>query len=169
MPGVGKLRRLFQDIRMYGSLLHIHSIVRWLVLLGIIVALARTYSALLWPRPFSRLDRKSIALGTTASHIQLLLGIALYMSSPFVKLFWSEPSAGVANRQLLFFSLIHITGMITSVVLMSVGSSLSKRAGDDRGKFRSIAIYWTIAIAVILLLIPWPFSPLAQRPLWRPF
>ncbi len=154
---------------MYGSLLHIHSIVRWLVLLGITLPLARTYSALLWPRPFSTIDRRAVSFGTTASHIQLLLGIALYMSSPFVKLFWSAPSAGLANRQLLFFSLIHITGMITSVVLMSVGSSLAKRAGDDRGRFRAIAIYWTIAVIVILLLIPWPFSPLAQRPLWRPF
>ena len=52
---------------MYGSLLLIHSAVRWLVLLGIIVVLARTFTALLRPRPFSRGDRLAIALGTTAS------------------------------------------------------------------------------------------------------
>jgi hypothetical protein len=154
---------------MYGTLLQIHSIVRWLVLLGIVIPLVRTYAALLRPRSFSKSDRIGISLGTMASHTQLLAGIALYISSPFVSLFWSEPAAGAANMQLLFFSLIHITGMIASVVLMSVGSSLAKRAVDDRRKFRSIAIYWTIAIVVILLLIPWPFSPLAQRPLWRPF
>lgn len=152
---------------MYGSLLHIHSLVRWLVLLGIAVPLARSYAALLRPRPFTASDRTGIALGTTASHTQLLLGIALYMSSPFVKLFWSAPSDGVGNRGLLFFSLIHITGMITSVVLMTIGSSLARRADDDRRRFRAIALYWTIAVGVILLLIPWPFSPLAQRPLWR--
>ena len=154
---------------MYGFLLQVHSVVRWLVLLGIIVPLARAYWGLLSPRLFSRSDRLGVSLGTMASHTQLLAGMALYMSSPFVSLFWSAPADGAANRQLLFFSLIHITGMITSVVLMSVGSSLAKRAEEDRRKFRLIAIYWTIAVVLILLLIPWPFSPLAQRPLWRPF
>lgn len=154
---------------MYGSLLLIHSIVRWFVLAGIVLALARVYSALLRPRPFGKLDRMSISIGTMASHTQLLAGMALYMSSPFVQLFWSEPGTGAGNIQLLFFSIIHIAGMITSVVLMTVGSSLAKRAADDRQKFRYIAIYWTISVALILLLIPWPFSPLAQRPLWRPF
>lgn len=154
---------------MYGPLLLIHSIIRWFVLAGIILALARVYSALLRPRAFSRLDRMSISIGTMASHTQLLAGMALYMSSPFVGLFWSEPATGVATIQLLFFSLIHIAGMITSVVLMTVGSSLAKRAAEDHRKFRYIAIYWTISVVLILLLIPWPFSPLAQRPLWRPF
>ena len=154
---------------MYGFLLQIHSVVRWLVLLGLIIPLARTYMAILRPRPFVKGDRLGIALGTMASHTQLLVGMALYMSSPFVSLFWSAPAEGAASTQVLFFSLIHIFGMITSVVLMSVGSSLAKRAEDDRRKFRVIAIYWTIAVVLILLLIPWPFSPLAQRPLWRPF
>jgi hypothetical protein len=153
----------------YGLLLQIHTLVRWLVLAGVVLPLIQSYSGLLWPRPFSKYDHKAVALGTMAGHTQLLVGMALYMSSPFVALFWSDPGEGVTNRQLLFFSMIHMLGMATSVVLMSVGSSLAKRATGDRQKFRLIATYWTIAAVVILLLIPWPISPLAQRPLWRPF
>ncbi len=152
---------------MYGVLLHIHSVVRWLVLLSLSISLARAYSALLYSRPFAGFDRMSIAIGTMASQIQVLLGMALYASSPFVVLFWSDTADGVGNTQLLFFSVIHILGMFASVVLVTIGSSLAKRAKDDRHKFRSVAIYWTIAVCLILLLIPWPFSPLAQRPLWR--
>ena len=153
---------------MYSLLLHAHSIVRWLVLVGLIVPLIGSYTALLRPRSFSRFDSLGIRWGTTAAHTQPLVGITLYMLSPFVQLFWSEPAVSVANRQLLFFSIIHFVGMITSVVLMTVGSSLARRAGSDSEKFRRIAIYWTIAVVLILLLIPWPFSPLAQRPVWRP-
>jgi hypothetical protein len=153
----------------YGLLLQIHSLVRWLVLAGLLLPLIQSYSGLLWPRPFSKYDRRVVVLGTMAAHTQLLAGLTLYMSSPFVALFWSGPGEGAANRQLLFFSVIHIFGMAASVVLMSVGSSLAKRATEDRQKFRLIATYWTIAAVVILLLIPWPISPLAQRPLWRPF
>jgi len=69
----------------------------------------------------------------------------------------------------LFFSLIHITGMLTAVVLMTVGSSKLKRLENDHDKFRAIAIFWSIALLLILAIIPWPFSPFAQRPLWRPF
>jgi hypothetical protein len=153
---------------MYGLLLHAHSIVRWLVLFGIVASLASAYSGLLGRRRFTKADRLSATFGTSASHTQLLLGIGLYMSSPFVSLFWSAPGEGIANAGLRFFSLIHIAGMITSVVLMTVGSSLARRATDDRAKFRAVAVYWSIAALVILLVIPWPFSPLAQRPLWRP-
>lgn len=152
---------------MYLFLLQLHSAVRWLVLLGILIPLIRAYGALLRPRPFVRADRLGISIGTSASHLQLLLGMTLYLSSPLVSLFWSAPAA--AGRDLLFFGLIHISGMVASVALMSIGSSLAKRAGDDHQKFRAVAIYWTIAVLLILLLVPWPGSPLAARPLWRSF
>lgn len=152
---------------MYPLLLQLHSAVRWLVLLGILIPLLRSYGALLRPRPFTSADRLGIAIGTSASHLQLLLGMTLYMSSPLVSLFWSAP--GAAGIDILFFGLIHISGMVASVVVMSIGSSLAKRAAEDHRKFRAVAIYWTIAVLLILLLIPWPGSPLAARPLWRSF
>lgn len=154
---------------MYGTLLQIHSVVRWLVLLGIIITLLRAYWGLIGARPFTKGDRVGVAMATMASHTQLLIGFALYFSSPFVALFWSKPEERWESPQVIFFSLIHIAGMVTSVVLMTIGSSLMRRAEEDRRKFRVLAIYWSIALGLILLLIPWPFSPLAQRPLWRPF
>jgi hypothetical protein len=154
---------------MYPHLLNTHSILRWLVVAGLLIPLLGAYAALVRPRSFSQADSAGIRWGTTAAHTQLMVGMALYVYSPFVKLFWSEPAESVANRQLLFFGIIHIMGMIFSVVLMTIGSSMARRADDDRTKFRAIAIYWTIALLVIALLIPWPFSPLAQRPVWRPF
>jgi hypothetical protein len=154
---------------MYSTLLHAHSIIRWLVVAGILIPLVGSYAALLRPRPFSKADSAGIKWGTSASHLQLVVGMALYVYSPFIREFWSAPASSVANTQLLFFSLIHIIGMITSIVLMTVGSSMARRAESDRERFRAVAIYWTIAVVVILLLIPWPFSPLAQRPVWRPF
>lgn len=153
---------------MYGTLLTIHSLVRWLVLLGIINALARSYSGLIGGRRFSAADRRSVAIGTGAGQAQLLVGMALYFSSPFVAAFWASPGHEAANLPVLFFSVIHVAGMLASVVLMSIGASLSKRPGDDRSRFRAVALYWTIAVVIILVTIPWPFSPLAQRPLWRP-
>jgi len=84
---------------MYGTLLHVHSIVRWFVLIGLVIPLARSYATLLRPRPFSKADRISVMWGTMASHTQLLVGLTLYMSSPFVKFFWSQPAQGFANGQ----------------------------------------------------------------------
>jgi hypothetical protein len=154
---------------MYGPLLALHSIVRWLVVIAFVATLTRTYFALLRPRPYAKIDRIFSSAGSSVAHTQLLLGLGLYFSSPFVRYFWSNASASVGNLQLLFFSLIHITGMLTAVVLLTIGSAKARRAVEDRRKFRMIAIYWTVALLLILLLIPWPFSPLAQRPLLRPF
>ncbi len=154
---------------MYGILLHIHSLVRWLVVAGLVIGLVPVYAALLRPRPFTGGDRRRISLAASAAHLQLLLGLTLYIVSPFTAYFRAHLSESLANTQLLFFGAIHIAGMIAAVVVMTIGSSLARRAEDDRRKFRMVAIYWTAAILLILMLVPWPWSPLAQRPLWRPF
>jgi hypothetical protein len=144
---------------MYDILLKIHSIASWLVIAGLLIPLLGTYAALVRPRPFSAADSMGIRLGTTAAHIQLLVGIALYAFSPYTGMFWSDPGAAAADRQLLFFGIIHMIGMIVAVVLMTVGSARARRAETAPAKFRAIATYWTIALLVIALLVPWSFSP----------
>jgi hypothetical protein len=43
------------------------------------------------------------------------------------------------------------------IVLGTLGHSLSKRASSDHAKFRKQAVYFTLALVVILAMIPWPF------------
>jgi hypothetical protein len=43
----------------------------------------------------------------------------------------------------------------------------SKRKPGDREKFKTMAIWFSIALFIIFLSIPWPFSPFTSRPYLR--
>jgi hypothetical protein len=59
--------------------------------------------------------------------------------------------------------------MLIAVAVISIGSSSAKRKNTDQAKFKTIAIWFTIGLLIVLGSIPWPFSPLVSRPYWRMF
>jgi len=59
--------------------------------------------------------------------------------------------------------------MITAIVIISIGSAKAKRKHTDNEKFKTIAIWFTIGLLIILASVPWAFLPFASRPYFRPF
>lgn len=53
--------------------------------------------------------------------------------------------------------------MIVSVVLITIGSMKTKRKSEDQEKFKTMTIWFSIALVIILVNLPWPFSPFASR------
>jgi drug/metabolite transporter (DMT)-like permease len=85
---------------------------------------------------------------------------------------FKEPGSEYRRDQVLsydftFFSLIHIALMFAAIIVLTVGSAMAKRQGSDRQKFRTMLMWFIFALVIILIAIPWPFSPLAKRPLIR--
>jgi hypothetical protein len=138
---------------------------RWLILIVLLWAVFTGWEGRTFKRPFRVSDRIAASAASVLSQIQLLLGFWLYMESPVVKGFWDERSFQWNDS--LFFALVHIGLMTTAIVLITIGSALAKKAPEDRQKFNMVFTYYGIALLIILLAIPWPFSPLAQRPLLR--
>ena len=58
---------------------------------------------------------------------------------------------------------------LIAVIIITIGSMLAKRKINDRDKFKTMAIWYSIGLLVILANIPWPFSPLVSRPWFRIF
>jgi hypothetical protein len=152
---------------MYHTLLILHSVTRWLVLLFIAGALLRSLSGYVRNRPFTKTDDAFRHWAATVAHIQLMIGIVLYTQSPLIKSFWGLPKDGLRVFDLAFFSLIHILLMFISIVILTTGSALAKRRQSDKEKFRTILVWFSIALLLIFLAIPWPFSPLSNRPYFR--
>lgn len=153
----------------YPYLLVIHALFRWLVLGSLVATLANGWLGWLRPRPYRPADRSLRVVATSIAHTQLLLGAYLYTISPIVRYFWqAKPGFGTAP-EFPFFGLIHISFMVVAIVVMTVGSSKAKRQNTDRQRFKTTAIYFSFALILILLAIPWPFSPLAARPWVRGF
>lgn len=153
---------------MYPNLLFLHSLVRWLVLASLLYAIFRAYKGYRFSLPFTQRDNAIRHWMATISHLQLMIGTVLYAQSPHIKYFFSS-SSPVESREPLFFAIIHLALMIVAIILITIGSALAKRKGSDLEKFRTMFYWFAIALLLIFLAIPWPFSPFAHRPYLRLF
>jgi hypothetical protein len=154
---------------MYLLILALHSLIRWFVLASLLFAIYRAYWGLLFNRPFSKFDDTVRHLTATIAHIQLVLGLGLYFISPIVSYFLHNFHEAVHERQIRFFGMEHVTMMLIAIVLITIGSAKAKRKTTNKEKFRCMAIWFSIALLVILSSIPWSFSPLISRPSFRAF
>lgn len=154
---------------MYQTLLTLHSINRWLVLVSLVYTIIVSWKGYLSNRAFSGSDNTARHLTATIAHIQLVFGLYLYMISPIVQFDLPEGAATGMTGGHLFFRLVHIALMVVAVVIITIGSASAKRIGTDKLKYRTVLLWFSIALLIILIAIPWPFSPLAQRPFFRSF
>ena len=154
---------------MYTIILTIHSLLRWLVLISLIYAIFRAYSGLLSNRTFTKFDNSVRTWTVTIAHIQLLEGLWLYFISPIIKYFLQNFKEAVHQGEIRFYGMEHSFLMILAIVILTIGSAKTKRKRTDKNKFIAMAVWFTIGLLIILVSIPWPFSPLSGRPYFRWF
>jgi hypothetical protein len=154
---------------MYPTVLALHSLVRWFVLTSLIFAIVRACNGWFLKKKFSRFDNAVRHWTATIAHIQLVLGLLVYFVSPIINYFLHHYKDAVHERQVRFFGMEHSIMMITAIVIITIGSAKAKRQPTDHGKYKTMSIWFTIALLIILTSIPWVFSPLASRPYFRAF
>lgn len=152
---------------MYTAVLAIHSLVRWLVLGGLLFAIYRSYRGWLGNRPYSAFDNGVRHWSATIAHLQLVLGLWLYFISPITDYFLHHFTESVHQRELRFFGMEHSSMMLLGIIVVTVSSILAKRRSTDTAKFKTLAIGYSLALLIILSSVPWPFSPLVSRPWLR--
>jgi len=152
---------------MYIILLAIHSFVRWLVLASLFFAIYRGYSGWFSDKLFSKFDSTVRLVTATITHIQLGIGLCLYFISPIINYFLHNYKDAVKVGEIRFFGMEHSLMMLMGIIIVTIGSVKVKN--KDKEKFRTMAIWFSIGLLVILISIPWNFSPLASRPYFRPF
>jgi hypothetical protein len=155
--------------KMYAFLLTTHSLFRWLVLVSLLYALYRSYTAWVTKRNYTKFDDTVRHTTATICHVQFLIGLWLYWISPIVGYFLDNFKSAVHERDLRFFGMEHITMMFVAIVVVSIGSSMAKGKQTDEAKFKTIAIWYTVGLIIIFLSIPWSFSPFTSRPYFRAF
>ena len=152
---------------MYSLLLTLHSLFRWLVLISLVIAVYRAYKGWRGNLPFTKFDNALRVVTVTTSYVQLVLGISLYCISPVVRYFLNYFKTAVHEREVRFFGMEHITMMVIAIVLITVGSAKAKRQTTDKQRYKTMAIWFTIALVIIFSSVPWQFSPLTSRPYFR--
>lgn len=160
---------LFNGIAMHQTLLVLHSINRYLVLISLLYAIVIAWNGLRSNKIFSESNNRARHLTATIAHIQLMLGLCLYFISPIVKFNVFEGPGNDIVSEHTFFRYIHLVLMVISVIIITIGAAKAKRMDTNRLKFKTMLLWYSISLLIILIAVPWPFSPLANRPYFRSF
>jgi hypothetical protein len=150
---------------MFNILLQLHSVFRWLVLISLIYSIIISARGYLNKTEFIPFHNSMRHYTATICHIQLMLGILLYIQSPQIKYYFS-PEGQTAGEP-FFFSILHLVLMLAAIVVITIGSAKAKRQTDSNQKYITMLLWFSAGLFLILIAIPWPFSPLANRPYIR--
>lgn len=154
---------------MYAFLLPLHSLVRWLVLILLVLSIFMAWRGWVFKRPFSRFAALVQLITLRTVHLQFCLGLLLYFLSPLVNYFLHHFRAAVHMREIRFFGMEHITMMFIAIAMITIGSDQVNRLSLSEEKYKAMTIWFGIGLLIILTSIPWSFSPLTSRPGFRFF
>lgn len=149
---------------MYEILLRSHSGLRWIALLLLVSAIVKSALSLSSKKPYDSLDNKLSLFTLISFHTQFLIGLILYFISPLVQLAM-ESGMGVAMKDpvLRYWLVEHLSAMLMATILVTIGRIISKKANEDKQKFKSILIYFGLVLFILLFSIPWPFREALGR------
>jgi hypothetical protein len=152
---------------MYDVLLLLHSWLRWFVLGMAVLVIYKNYNGWKSGLSWSDQDRKLNTYLMLLLHSQLVIGFALYLGvSPMMKNILSDFGASMKDSDLRFWSVEHMFGMVAAIVIAQVGASKAKKQATDAQKFRTGFVYFSIALLLILLMIPFGIWN-QERPFFR--
>jgi hypothetical protein len=141
---------------MYQVFLHIHTTLRWLILLSMVITLIKYIVGWFGGQPWKKIDNIMGIVFTSLMDLQLLTGLTLYFFlSPITKMAFSDFGAAMKNDNLRFFAVEHLSVMLIAVVLVHIGRAKSKKAKTDIDKFRTATYFFLIALVIIVATIPW--------------
>lgn len=138
---------------MYTGFQHLHSALAYVVLLLLIIAITMAKYGFFFKKPFTEAQRKVTLFALIGSHVQLLIGLAIYFISPLGFSNLSGESMGDSMTRL--YALEHPLINIIALVLITVGFSTAKRLTEDKKKHFRIVLMYGFGLLLILSRIPW--------------
>jgi len=156
---------------LYHFLLHLHSIIRWVVLLLLVIAIVNSLVA--GKRPFNRSDARTGSILVIFADVMLLLGLALYFFNTvglgyhgFDHSSFTEVMKDKEHPVVRFFAVEHIAGMIIAIIFLHIGKTQGKKAISERAKHRRTLVFYLLALLIIVISIPWPFREIGANSRW---
>jgi hypothetical protein len=143
---------------MLAPLLFVHSWLRWAFVVLALVVVVRAAQACMNPRPFDQTDARWSVLLLAAAHLQLVIGLLLYVSvSPTVAAALADFGGAMKVRSLRFWAVEHGVTMLASIAAVQVGRSVAKRRTDDGAKHRALFTWTLVALLLVAAGMPWAF------------
>lgn len=150
------------------GLLHLHNLLRWVILILLLVAIVKSFTGMSGNRPYSNGDKKIGLFLMISAHIMLLIGLYQVLAGRYGILNNSIPE-GVSimkDKFYRFFLVEHPLAMIIAIILITIGRGQAKKAIPDAAKHKKSFWFYMIALILILAAVPWPFREIVARPLF---
>lgn len=141
---------------MYTAIKHLHSYWAYLVLLIVVLATFNAIIKAARKKPFAAHDFRISLFALIVMHLQLLIGLVLYFVSPYFSAFSEEGMGKIMQDETLRLYLIeHPITMILAIVFITIGYSKHKKKLSSSKKFKTLSIFYAIALILLLSRIPW--------------
>jgi hypothetical protein len=141
---------------MYIGFLHLHSTLRWLLLICLVITLIKYMAGWQGNQPWKKVDKILGLSLVVLTDLQLITGLTLYFFlSPITTMALSNFGAAMKDAGIRFYAVEHFLMMVIALVLIHMGYARTKRAIPDQFKFRTASIFYLIALIIIFAAIPW--------------
>ena len=131
---------------MYNILLSLHSILRWIILILLLVNILRHFIAM--KKPFSGTDKQLGLWLMISAHITFLIGIYQWFAGVYgyQNLMNRGVTAVMENGTYRFFAIEHTVGMLIAIALITVARGVyRKQITDSKKHRRCINVVFTCA------------------------
>lgn len=136
------------------ALLNVHSYLAYAALVLLVLASINAILGLTSKKLFKDKDLRLSLFTLIVCHTQLLVGLIVYFVSE--KGFQAFAIEGAMKNSALRLTMLeHPLVNIIALVLITIGWSKHKKEESNNGKFKKIAIFYTLGLILILSRLPW--------------
>lgn len=129
----------------------IHSTLAYAVLAVLVIATINAFLGLSSKRDFKPTDRSLSLVALILSHIQLVVGLILWATSPLGK----DAMSQMSNAAMRLTAVEHPLTNIIAIAFITIGWSKHKKEESSNGKFKKIGIFFALGLLLFLSRIPW--------------
>ena len=141
---------------MYDTVKILHSYWAYLVLLILVLATFNAIVKYFGNKEFHAKDFRISLFTLIVSHIHLILGIILFFATDYISLISDMGMGEVMKNSTLRSNIVeHPITMIIAIVLITMGYSKHKKKLTSKSKFKMLAIFYALALILVLAKIPW--------------
>jgi membrane protease YdiL (CAAX protease family) len=134
----------------------LHSGWAYIALLILIVAVVNAALGFFSNKSFREKDLRIPLFTLIVFHLQLIIGLIAYYTSNYYDTMRSVGMGEVMKQPELRLMLVeHPIMMILAIILITMGFSKHKKQLTDKGRFKTILLYYGIALLLVLSRIPW--------------
>jgi len=153
---------------MQTGLLHLHNLLRWIILILLVLSIYKSYIGMSSKKPFEASDKKIWLFTMIAGHITLLLGLYQWLLGRYGIFSYVKPEgiSMMKDPYLRFFQMEHPVSMILAILFITLAHGMAKKNVDDAVKYKKAFRYFLLALILILVAMPWPTRVLVGRPLF---